>query len=46
MMVTGAIVYDWCYAVLTKEQADRFIARNCVSRKRWKPDIRLTTAAI
>jgi hypothetical protein len=27
MMVTGAIVYDWCYPVLTKEQKDRFIAQ-------------------
>jgi heparin/heparan-sulfate lyase len=27
MMVTGAIVYDWCYPVLTREQKDRIIAQ-------------------
>ncbi len=27
MMVTGAIVYDWCYSVLTPEQKQRLIAQ-------------------
>ena len=27
MMVTGAMVYDWCYAVLTAEQKQRFAAQ-------------------
>lgn len=25
MMVTGAIVYDWCYDLLTKEEKDRYV---------------------
>jgi len=27
MMVTGAIVYDWCYPLLTGEQKQRFLAQ-------------------
>ncbi len=27
MMVTGAVVYDWCYPVLTPEQKQKFLAQ-------------------
>ena len=42
MMVTGAIVYDWCYPLLTSEQKKRFL--DAVPAPRQATGVRLSAA--